>query len=235
MARTDAAESLNLDIYRQLRADIITGHYPPGSRIGSNEVRQRFAVSTGVVREAMARLEVHGLVRVEPNRGFYVPSLSAKQLRDLTDARVLNETAALRAAIRLGDVDWETRVLAAHHKMARLPANEQVVSPRDITMVDAHLDFHMELLSACDNDVLLDICRRLQDTAELYRSWAVEEYVKQGRRDGRAEEHRRILDATLARDEKEAVAVYEHHLRFTASVILAGSEEQGNIDSLTEN
>lgn len=229
MAKTDDAETLSLEVFHQLRADIVSGRFAPGSRVSPAEVRARFAVSTGVVREAMTRLEMHGLLRAEPNRGYYVPSLSVEDLEHLVEVRVLNETAALRGAIRHGDVEWESAVVAAHHRMSRLAGSGGASDRRSDARVDAHQAFHLHLLEGCGNPALMQICMRLQDAAELYRGWATEVFIR-SKRDIPAE-HRALMDAALARDEPLAVQLLESHLRQTASSVI----EQARWDAFPQS
>jgi len=66
-----------------------------------------------------------------------------------------------------------SEILAAHHRMASQP----MYLPDDPTTRNndwavAHIAFHYKLIEACGNEVLLDICLRLSDAAELYRAWS---------------------------------------------------------------
>jgi DNA-binding GntR family transcriptional regulator len=216
MARRGASETLALDVYQQMRADIIAGRLQPGQRIKPAEIGAQFDVSVGVVREALTRLAEQYLVQAELNRGFQVVSISVEELRQLVYARKINECAALRLSIERGDVQWETEVVAAHHRLSRTPiypyddplhTNEEFSS--------AHEAFHFGLLSACGNDYLLGVCRRLFDASELYRRWS----TSGGKSRNVGAEHKDIMDAALARKADEAVEMYEQHIERTAEVI----------------
>lgn len=222
MAKTGTAESMTLDVFRRLRTEIVTGVMPPGTRLSTSDVRQRLGVSTGVLREAVTRLEMRGLLTVEPNRGAYVPVISLDELKDLTHARLLNETAALRGAVERGDIEWETRILAAHHRMARLAGNQDPgANGRDIKMVDAHVEFHLALVSGCGNRYLVNTCEKLHDAAELYRSWAKVAATESGEARDVPAEHRELLEAALARDGDLLVSRFEQHVNRTVDTILA--------------
>jgi DNA-binding GntR family transcriptional regulator len=217
MSRRGESETLAHDVYQQMRADILGGRMPPGQRIKPAEIRDQFEVSVGVVREALTRLAEQHLVRAELNKGFQVVSISTDELRQLTDARKINECAALRLSIDRGDVTWESDVIAAHHRLTRTP-----VYPYDDPdhnndeFSAAHDTFHFTLLAACGNDYLLDVCRRLFDAAELYRRWS----TSGGKSRNVRGEHKAIMDAALARREREASELYEAHIERTAEVIL---------------
>ena len=89
---------------------------------------------------------------------------------------------------------------------------------RNEEWASAHMAFHATLIENCGNPVLLDICARLSDAAELYRAWS----TIGGRDAGRdvAGEHQGLLDAALAHDADQAVARFEAHLDRTAAIVL---------------
>lgn len=220
MAKRAGGESLAVDVYDQLRSEIFDRRLQPGERLKPFELGSRFGVSIGVMREALGLLAAQNLVRIERNRGFHVTTVSAEALRNLTVARKINEGAALRLAVEHGDVGWESEVLAAHHRMASLPMYSTVEgrpSARNKEWAAAHIVFHHTLIVACGNPVLLDICGRLSDEAELYRAWSGGGRVVP--RDI-ATEHREILEAALAHDADRAVALFEAHVDRTAEIVL---------------
>lgn len=60
-------------IYHALKADISSGHYPPGSQLPTeNELVRRFGVSRVTVRNALALLQREGLLVRIPAKGTFV-------------------------------------------------------------------------------------------------------------------------------------------------------------------
>jgi DNA-binding GntR family transcriptional regulator len=218
VAKRGASESLVVEVYEKLRADIYDGRLAPSERLKPVELALRFGVSVSVLREALGLLAAQNLVRIERNRGFHVVSLSPTALAHLTGARKINEGAALRLSIERGGVAWESELLAAHHRMANepiyLPENPGV---RNKVWVNAHIAFHYKLIEACGNPVLLDICVRLSDAAELYRGWS-----GRGGETTRdiAGEHRALIEAALAHNAQRAVELYEEHVDRTMEILL---------------
>jgi DNA-binding GntR family transcriptional regulator len=222
MAKRTGGESLAVDVYDQLRADIFDRRFAPGERLKPAELGERFGVSISVMREALGLLAAQNLVRIERNRGFHVVTLSPDALADLTVARKINEGAALRLSVESGGVGWESEVLAAHHRMA----SEPIYRPddphrRNNDWAAAHIAFHYKLIEACGNPVLLDICVRLSDAAELYRAWsgAWAEGRQPVKRDI-ATEHRELMEAALAHDGDRAVQLFAAHVDRTAAILL---------------
>jgi DNA-binding GntR family transcriptional regulator len=62
-----------------------------------------------------------GLVISEPQRGFRAAPISAADLKDLTMVRIEVESLCLRRAIEVGTVEWEARLVAAFHRLSRMP------------------------------------------------------------------------------------------------------------------
>src|SRR2546423_2810206 len=108
-------------IYRELRADILSGRLCPGQRLPFAELCERYDVSIGVLREVLPRLTEQGLVSAEPQIGFRVTSVSEDDLVQLTEARDTIEPLVLRQSIEHGDLGSESTILAAHHTLTRTP------------------------------------------------------------------------------------------------------------------
>lgn len=218
MVRRAGGESLAVDVYAQLRSDIFDRRFAPGERLKPVELGERFGVSISVMREALGLLAAQNLLRIERNRGFHVTTMSASELVELTAAREINEGAALRLSVQRGGVVWESEVLAAHHRLSSQPMYQPGEPPtRNNEWATAHMAFHHKLIDACGNTVLLDICDRLSDAAELYRAWS--SVGGEANRDV-AGEHRGLLEAALAHDADLAVERFEAHVERTVTILL---------------
>ena len=82
-----------------LRAALQQGRWSPGAALRQEDLAAEFGVSRIPVREALNKLQAEGLIVVEPNRGAFVASLSAPEVNEIFDLRVLLECDALRHAI----------------------------------------------------------------------------------------------------------------------------------------
>jgi DNA-binding GntR family transcriptional regulator len=212
------AATRNAAIFLDLRADILAGRLKPGERLTFAELCARYEASVGVVREALTRLTEQGLAQAEPQQGFRVTTLSAEDLRVLTEARINIETLTLKFAVQAADVSWESKVLAAHHTLSRTPQTEPG-DPHRISdeWASAHSTFHETMLDGCPNVRLKGIAASLRDSAELYRRWSVA--IGEGPRDIGLE-HRELLEAVLKRDEDLAIRRLTSHISHTTQLIL---------------
>src|SRR5687768_3721660 len=101
--------------YGQIRADILFGRLAPGSKLKLDRLRVDYRTSVSTLREILSRLSSEKLVLAEGQRGFEVAPISVKNLREIAALRLLLEGHALHQSFRQGDVEWEGRVVAAHH------------------------------------------------------------------------------------------------------------------------
>jgi DNA-binding GntR family transcriptional regulator len=209
-------------VYKLLWADILSGRLSPGSRLRYTELREKYETSTGVLREAMLRLSEQGLVKVEPQQGFQVVDLTVEDLKDLSEARVALETLALRYAMAEGDIDWESRLIAAHHRVSRTPLQDPDDPDRlNEDWVAEHAAFHQVLLDGCGNRRIKAIANSLRESAELYRRWS----LPLGRSSDRDvhREHDQILAAVLDHDTEQAVRLLSDHIMLTSTILLQAS------------
>ncbi|MEU6306712.1 GntR family transcriptional regulator, partial [Streptomyces chartreusis] len=173
-------------------------------------------VRLAVDREAPVRVEGAAPPDRLPNRGFAVPAVTDRRWQEIAEARRTVEPVVLRMSIERGDVDWEARVRASHHRLARTPAylpeeGEYYTS----AWSEAHRVFHRTLLEGCGNPVLLETFDRMWTASELARRWSAH---RTPGRDG-VLEHRRLEEAALARDADTAAEVLIRHLTQTVDAL----------------
>jgi DNA-binding GntR family transcriptional regulator len=211
-----AARSLTERVYGCLRADILAGRFSPGQRLRPTDLAALNGVSLNVVREALNRLAGQRLVQAAPQQGFSVVPVSASDLHDLTDVRVLVETAALRRSIEHGDLAWESALVAAHHRLANTPMTEQDPDQLSDDWMGAHNAFHAATMCGCGSPRLIEMAATLGESAAMYRYYS--QRYDHGRRDV-ACEHRAIFEATIARDADLACRLHAEHIERTAEIV----------------
>ena len=92
--------------YEHLRARLLAGEFPAGSRLPEEELAAAAEVSRTPVREALRRLHAEGLVEFVPNRGAHVASWTERDLDEIFGLRALLEShAAELAAPRISGAD----------------------------------------------------------------------------------------------------------------------------------
>jgi len=156
-------------------------------------------------------------------RGFRAAPISVADLKDLTMVRIEVESLCLKRAIAVGTVDWESRLVAAFHRLSRTPervASDPVRAADD--WADAHAGFHAALVEGADSPWLLRLHAQLYAQSERYRRLSVPLSMEERDVGG---EHRAILDATLKRDAEKAVKLLTRHLGATTAILLEADIE----------
>jgi DNA-binding GntR family transcriptional regulator len=225
MTVSPVKKTLSVEVYDRLRTELLRGEFAPGAKLLIGEIAGRFGVSASVLREAMARLAQQGLLRANPQRGFSVPELSVEVLEDLSLARRLIETTALRESIRDGDLAWESTVMAAHHRLHRTQYTD---SQGHLTEEwdRAHREFHHVLLAGGRSRTLTEVATGLRDRTELFVHWS-RELTHDDARDVPSE-HRRIAELTLARDADGAAQALDEHIQRSVTALVGHLETAGH-------
>jgi DNA-binding GntR family transcriptional regulator len=154
----DAAEPATVGetLFRRIRSDFIAGALKPGRKLTLDRLRGQYGASISTLREVLNRLTTEDFVVAEGQRGFEVAPATAAGLREVGDLRLLLECHALDLSFAAGDLEWEGRVVAAHHKLAfverqLLEGNRQ----RTPQWIAYDWAFHNALISACGSRLLM--------------------------------------------------------------------------------
>lgn len=140
--------SLTSMVAGQIRELIITDQLAMGEQLSENKLAQRLGVSRTPIREACLQLQSERLVEVRPQRGIFVFTCDAGDIRDLCEMREVIETACLRLGMRrnpAGMLDGLQAGLADCQAVMDEPGKYQV----------ADHDFHCAFVAASDNHELI--------------------------------------------------------------------------------
>ncbi|WP_210495158.1 GntR family transcriptional regulator [Microvirga antarctica] len=202
------AASIGDRAYDRIRADIVFGRLEPGARLRLDRLANAYGASVSTLREILSRLSSEGLVVAEGHRGFRVTPVSPSGFEDVAAMRLLLETYALPLTFEAGDLEWEGRVVAAHHKLAFME-RQMMAGDQEGTELWKRYDreFHQCLVDACGSRTLLDLYGGVFDQYLRYQMVAV---VFRG--EIAAEEHRLLLNCALTRDADEACRLLTQHV-----------------------
>lgn len=218
----DAGRDLPLaeQAFQLLRGRILRCEIEPGAKLKVEMLQREHGFSSSPLREALNRLAQEGLVRSDDRRGFRASPVTIADLRDVTRMRLLLDCEALRDAMRQGDDAWEAQAIAAFHQLDKVEARITGPGPLSLNAQWSvlHKRFHFALMGACTSPKLLELSSSLFDQAERYRRLSMR-WRKEPR--NKSAEHKRILDAVLARDAKSAVALLTDHVSRTAANVEA--------------
>ena len=192
--RPEEIETIGDDGYRRIRADIVFGRLLPGQKLRLDGLKESYGVSVSTLREILSRLASEGLVLAEGRRGFEVAPVSIDNLKELAELRLLLEGHAMEISFARADMEWEGRVVSAHHKLA---ATERLMSskigePEQWKRYDS--EFHQALISNCGSRSLMEAHTAVFDKYFRYQMIALNY-----RGEEPARQHQALLECALSR------------------------------------
>lgn len=196
-----------------LRSDILELRLQPGSKLLFETLREKYDVGLSPLRESLSRLVVEGLVVGEDRRGFRVAPMTEEDYADLTTLRTEIEVLAVTKAVARGGDAWEAELVGAFHHMKLAGAH----SHDDVSgWSGRHQTFHEALVSACGSPRLLLLRRQLFDQFMRYQRLAPRRVWRSAVHDT---EHKKLLDAALARDTRKCEALTRAHIRVLDAIV----------------
>ncbi|OGR12330.1 MAG: hypothetical protein A2097_10315 [Desulfobacula sp. GWF2_41_7] len=206
MPRKSNAETKHT-IHKKIRAEIITGKKRPGEKLSIDTLKQEFGTSVTPVRDALQMLNQEGLVTIKARAGYYITTVTLKELNDMLEFREILELAAVeRAAEKITDI-----------QIAGLEAvHAGYTDDKDETYsryADENHNFHCLVAKASGNDELADQISRVHD--RLARFMIV---VRSGKY--MINIHQRLIDRLKAHDPAGAKKTLKKELDEGRTVIM---------------
>ena len=201
-----------------IRKDIVSGLLKAGSRLRIAKLIKEYNIGASPLREALSKLSSEFLVNFEGQRGFSVADVSAQELRDISQIRCDLENEALARSIARGDDTWEAAIVGAFHNLGKADVRRRAAPEAgQDEWENRNREFHETLVAACDSIWLKRLRSMLYYQHERYRRISLM-HPDPGR-DLQAE-HKAIMDATLARQTREAIRLSSEHIDRTTKAVL---------------
>jgi len=193
-------ESKPASVLKAIRADIIAGALPRGSRLKEDVLAERFGVSRVPVREALRQLETEGFVESEKFKGVRVADSSTEVVIELMQIRRGLEVLAaeLAAGRRGGECADLLRAVGREERSDQ--EGEAVQSPR--------FAFHGLVAHAAGNSRL----ETMIDNLIHQTAWAFER-VTQDEVASSSDDHTAVASAILRGASVQAGLLMDEHLR----------------------
>lgn len=184
-----------------LRQEILAGRLPPGTVLSQTETAERYGVSRIPVRDAFQQLANDRLVTVLPGKGAQVIRLSATELTEVYDLRILLEGDLLRRAVQAAGPDY-----AAEVDYARRKSDLEAGRPG---WADGDWFFHRTLYAPANRPRQLAMAEELRRLCLVHV--ACYDSLTQATPDWLTH-HAAIVQAAVAGQAEAAVAALERHL-----------------------
>lgn len=149
-------------VYRQLRADIINGVFPPGTHLVKRTLAKKYGVSVPPVIEACLRLENDGLVESSPLIGSYVMNVFPDKIEDeLVFREAIESQIARTYAVRAGERERQ-HLLRLARELDELQDNMDFDDPEQVKQFQqVHTDFHLVLAKLSGAKLLYQEMKKL--------------------------------------------------------------------------
>ena len=211
---------LHQEVIWRINELIAQGYFKAGDKLPSNrELADQLSVSRAVIAEAMALLEVMGIVKIKPGSGTYVNSLNdagveqevltfilnSKKylLEDLNELRfILEPELAGLAAEKRNDADIE--------KLKSLLVTMEEKAAKEESVVDESMNFHLLLAKTAQNQIIVRILVYLNILLREGRDTTLK---RKERPKLAVQEHKAILDAIIKKDSEKAKVLMRKHLQ----------------------
>ncbi|MFD7434912.1 GntR family transcriptional regulator [Streptomyces sp. NPDC059861] len=191
-------------VYTHVKQGVLDRRYEGGTLLTEGELADAVGVSRTPVREALLRLEAEGLIKLYPKKGALVLPVSAQEIADVVETRLLVEEHAARKAVpapsglivRLEELLEQQREQAAAGDLAAAAVTDR--------------SFHAEIVRSGGNEILSRLYDQLRDR-QLRMGVAVM-HSHPDRIAKTLAEHQHILDALRSGDPDAAVDVVHRHI-----------------------
>ncbi|WP_378942197.1 GntR family transcriptional regulator [Mesorhizobium sp. ANAO-SY3R2] len=202
-------------VYEALRKAIIEGDLAEGENLRQDQIASMFNTSRIPVREALSRLEQHGLITTQRYKGAVVAGLSIEEIVEIFEFRALVEAEVIRLAVP--KMDRKTLDTARRH------CDEFGREPDSARWGEINRNFHYGLYEAARRPYYLQIVRASLDRIDRYLR------AQLTLTDGMTRAHREhlvILDACVAGDAQRAGELTRDHVLGAGRALIAYLEEK---------
>ncbi|MBZ6377698.1 GntR family transcriptional regulator [Pacificimonas flava] len=198
--------NLSDQLIELVRDRILSGRVPTDAPIRQDALAAELGVSKIPLREALARLEEEGLLRSQANRGYFVRTMNSDEAKEVFNLRMKIEPDVIALAAR--------KATEEDHLLARrmLDTLYQVTEEGGEGVGAFNRAFHLALIRPCGQTLTTNILERLHILSERY----VRKHLEPLGRDEQAnEEHRKMLDRWMGRDEEGIARLAMLHIQRT--------------------
>jgi DNA-binding GntR family transcriptional regulator len=193
------------DVTDFILQDILTGALPPGTWLKQVDLERRYGCTRPEVRRALDRLLQKRLVEHVPNRGYHVFEPDGRRAREVSDIRVILETAVADTIVSRASAESiaRLRALARHF-------DEMTLTGTVLELYEANLAFHRDLLALSGNQELVDLVTEIRQRTS---SAPVSQWRTRARIEQSGREHHMMIDAIEKRAPADFKRLVELHIR----------------------
>ncbi|MBB3458398.1 DNA-binding GntR family transcriptional regulator [Rhizobium sp. BK313] len=193
------------DVTDFILQDILGGLLPPGTWLKQIDLEKRYGCTRPEVRRALDRLAQKRLVEHVPNRGYHVYEPDGRRAAEVSDIRVILETAIAGEIVQNASPESIRKLRALAKRF-----DEMILLGTMLELYEANLAFHRELLTLGGNRELVELITEIRQrtSSAPVSQWRTRARVEQSGR-----EHHLMIDAIDAGDVEELKRLTIRHIR----------------------
>ena len=208
--------------------EILEGRLKRGDRIESDrELAKKLNVGRSALREALKVLDVLGMIDIRLGQGTYIAThesnffaiplswsifLDGAQIMNILEVREALEIRAIRLAAKNADEKRLTKLTDIYHQMRETfqeskGADNLQQYLRDI--LDSDIEFHTCIAECSGNPIILSMLTTIRNFMKRVSSTGI---MNAEEMRAIVEEHQKLYEAIMARDEDAATSAMIEHL-----------------------
>ena len=197
-------------VYKRIRRAIISGELNPGAILNESEIAAKFESGKTPTREALLLLAHENFIEALPRVGYIVTKPTLQDILETFHLRLILEVEGIGLAVgRISPEEisrLEKNILEEEHLAASFnPAQKENASA-------LNRDFHLAIAYTSGNNRLVEYIQQLIDDME--RTLVNDPYLAD------PDQHKKIVEALLSKDKKQAQEAMCLHIEETRNRIV---------------
>jgi len=198
-------------VYLHVKNGVLDRSYEGGTLLTEGGLAEAVGVSRTPVREALLRLEAEGLLKLYPKKGALVLPVSAQEIADVVETRLLVERHAVAKVV--GAVPAR---LIERLEESLAEQREHAAAGDLVAFSAADRGFHAEIVRAAGNRILAHLYDQLRD--RQLRMGVATMHAEPSRVAKNLAEHTEILDALREGAAEAAAGIVERHVSWVSTL-----------------
>ncbi|MFW6723429.1 GntR family transcriptional regulator [Streptomyces sp. MAR4 CNY-716] len=191
-------------VYAHVKQGVLERRYEGGTMLTEGELADAVGVSRTPVREALLRLQAEGLLELYPKKGAFVLPVSAQEIADVVETRMLVEEHAARRSVPAPDALLTRLEELLEEQRRHVEAGDRAAA----SVTDRC--FHATIVRNAGNDILVRLYDQLRD--RQLRMGVALMNAQPGRMHRSLTEHAEILQALRSGSADAAAAAVHGHV-----------------------
>lgn len=192
----------------------------PGMKLAEDTLGSIFKVSRTRIRKTLYRLEHHGIIVMESNRGAFVAKPTAEEARNVFQSRRIVETGIVRKLCQ-SISSAQIKGLIKHMETEQ----QALLKQERGAVIRLSGEFHIEIARCLNNDVITNFLSQLVSKTSLILSV----FERPGTNVCTIDEHQDLLDLIMTGDSEKAESQMEAHLKHVEDCLFLNRNDQSGI------